>query len=89
MLHYKHSVYAQVVLQATKNKTSLEHIPSLIQANDGEKGFNRDCHGQNAEHLVVEVNTIYKIENANTCYFHKMAYFHKLVLHIGTSRNCI
>nr|SVE75913.1 EOG090X0ACU [Daphnia hispanica] len=44
-----------VTFKATSNKTSLEHISSVLKAEDGEKGFNRDCHGKNAEHLVIEV----------------------------------
>nr|SVE86280.1 EOG090X0ACU [Daphnia similis]SVE86908.1 EOG090X0ACU [Daphnia similis]SVE88163.1 EOG090X0ACU [Daphnia similis] len=44
-----------VTFKATSNKTSLEHISSVLKAEDGEKGINRDCHGKNAEHLVIEV----------------------------------
>ncbi|XP_046444665.1 GTPase Obg-like isoform X1 [Daphnia pulex] len=54
-----------VTFKATNNKTSLEHIPSIIKADDGEKGINRDCHGRNAEHLVLEVpvGTMFKSSN--------------------------
>nr|SVE73713.1 EOG090X0ACU [Daphnia atkinsoni] len=53
-----------VTFKATSNKTSLEHISSLLKADDGEKGINRDCHGKNAEHLLVEVpvGTMFKSE---------------------------
>nr|SVE74337.1 EOG090X0ACU [Daphnia barbata] len=44
-----------VTFKATSNKTSLDHISSVIKAEDGEKGMNRDCHGRNAEHLVIDV----------------------------------
>nr|CAH0104739.1 unnamed protein product [Daphnia galeata] len=54
-----------VTFKATNNKTSLEHISSTIKAEDGEKGINRDCHGRNAEHLVIEVpiGTMFKSLN--------------------------
>nr|CAG4637221.1 EOG090X0ACU [Ceriodaphnia reticulata]SVE73093.1 EOG090X0ACU [Ceriodaphnia reticulata] len=56
-----------VCFKATSNKTSLEHISSLLKGDDGEKGINRDCHGRNAEHLVIEVpvGTMFRSTDGN------------------------
>ncbi|KAA0203261.1 hypothetical protein HAZT_HAZT011158 [Hyalella azteca] len=44
-----------VVLKATKAKNSLCHLPCSISGPNGECGRKHDCHGANAEHMVVEV----------------------------------
>uniref|UniRef100_A0A182SWX4 OBG-type G domain-containing protein n=1 Tax=Anopheles maculatus TaxID=74869 RepID=A0A182SWX4_9DIPT len=44
-----------VVLQATQDVKDLNHITSLLRADDGEKGTTKDCHGKNANHTVVKV----------------------------------
>ncbi|EAA14310.4 AGAP009702-PA [Anopheles gambiae str. PEST] len=44
-----------VVLQATQDVKDLNHITSLLRADDGEKGATKDCHGKNANHTVVKV----------------------------------
>jgi len=54
-----------VILMATHNVPSLNHLTSVLSGNSGEKGFNKDCHGKNAHHLIVEVpiGTIIKDKN--------------------------
>ncbi|CAG4974722.1 unnamed protein product [Colias eurytheme] len=44
-----------VIFQATHSKKSLNHCHTVITAKDGERGFNKDCHGKNAKHVVVDV----------------------------------
>nr|CAG4641903.1 EOG090X0ACU [Eurycercus lamellatus] len=44
-----------VTFMATSNKNSLDHIPSIIKANDGVDGRNKNCHGRNASHLTISV----------------------------------
>ncbi|PSN34328.1 hypothetical protein C0J52_23923 [Blattella germanica] len=44
-----------VVLQASTNVQDLRHVKPLLKAQDGEKGFNRDCHGKSANHSVIPV----------------------------------
>ena len=59
-----------VVLQATQDVKDLNHITSLLRADDGEKGATKDCHGKNANHTVVKVPigtlvNYYKGENSD------------------------
>jgi len=42
-------------MQAKTNVKDLRHIDSVIKAENGEKGYNKDCFGKNAEHNVVKV----------------------------------
>nr|CAG4650351.1 EOG090X0ACU [Sida crystallina] len=51
-----------VVFRACNNKSSLDHLPSIIKAEDGEKGGHRDCSGKNAHHTIIDVpvGTIFK-----------------------------
>ncbi|KAK9510739.1 hypothetical protein O3M35_005465 [Rhynocoris fuscipes] len=44
-----------VILQASNNVKDLNNVSTILKAEDGEKGRNKDCHGANAEHLVQEV----------------------------------
>jgi len=44
-----------VIFKASSNKTSLDHISTILKAESGEKGGNRDCNGRNASHLIIEV----------------------------------
>ncbi|KAG5322780.1 MTG2 GTPase, partial [Pseudoatta argentina] len=44
-----------VIFETTSNVKDLRHIHSMIRAEDGEKGYNKDCFGKNAEHNVVKV----------------------------------
>lgn len=52
---YVCSVYLCKTFQVTTNVRDLSHIESILQAENGEKGFNEDCFGKNAKHLVVYV----------------------------------
>lgn len=42
-------------MQATSNVKDLRHINSVIKAENGEKGYTKDCFGKNAEHNVIKV----------------------------------
>ncbi|XP_018345568.1 PREDICTED: mitochondrial ribosome-associated GTPase 2 isoform X2 [Trachymyrmex septentrionalis] len=44
-----------VIFETTPNVKDLKHIYSVIRAEDGEKGYGKDCFGKNAEHNVVKV----------------------------------
>ena len=35
--------------------TSLNEIPSVVNAPNGVSGKRRDCHGKNADHTVLDV----------------------------------
>lgn len=41
--------------QASKNVANLNHVPPVLKAEAGEKGYNKDCHGKNADHTIIEV----------------------------------
>ncbi|XP_015118360.1 mitochondrial ribosome-associated GTPase 2 isoform X1 [Diachasma alloeum] len=44
-----------VIFQVSRDVTSLNHLKPVIDAEEGEKGYNKDCHGKNAQHTVVKV----------------------------------
>ncbi|XP_028050707.1 mitochondrial ribosome-associated GTPase 2 isoform X3 [Monomorium pharaonis] len=44
-----------VIFEAKTDVKDLKHIDSIIQAEDGEKGYSKSCFGKNAEHNVVKV----------------------------------
>ncbi|CAH0602311.1 unnamed protein product [Chrysodeixis includens] len=44
-----------VIFQASQSSKSLNHCKTVIQAQHGERGFNKDCNGKNAQHVVVPV----------------------------------
>uniref|UniRef100_A0A1B6MIG7 OBG-type G domain-containing protein n=1 Tax=Graphocephala atropunctata TaxID=36148 RepID=A0A1B6MIG7_9HEMI len=44
-----------VVFLASRNVASLNHIPPILKGPPGEKGYNKDCHGKNASHTIIEV----------------------------------
>lgn len=44
-----------VVFKATQNVQDLRYLTSVLRAKDGEKGYNKDCHGKSADHTVIEV----------------------------------
>ncbi|PNF26013.1 hypothetical protein B7P43_G06368 [Cryptotermes secundus] len=44
-----------VVFQATQNVRDLRHLTSVLRAQDGEKGYSKDCHGKSADHAVIQV----------------------------------
>lgn len=44
-----------VIFQAKTNVKDLRNVSSVIRAEDGEKGYIKDCFGKNAEHTVVKV----------------------------------
>lgn len=43
------------MMQAKTNIKDLKYITSVITAENGEKGYSKDCFGKNAEHTVVKV----------------------------------
>lgn len=44
-----------VILHATTNVRDLNHVQTILRANNGDKGRNKDSHGANADHLKVKV----------------------------------
>lgn len=46
---------AHVVLHASKDVSDLTHVTSILTAEQGDQGRNKDCHGKNASHLIVKV----------------------------------
>lgn len=46
---------AHVIFEATNKVRDLNHISQLIRADEGTRGANKDCHGKNAEHLLIKV----------------------------------
>lgn len=43
------------MLQATLDVTDLSHIKSVLNAENGEKGYSKCCFGKNAEHTLIHV----------------------------------
>ncbi|KAM3955643.1 mitochondrial ribosome-associated GTPase 2 [Aphomia sociella] len=54
-----------VVFRATHTVKSLNHCKTVISAKHGEKGYNKDCDGKNAPHVItpVPLGTIIKDES--------------------------
>ncbi|XP_044750206.1 mitochondrial ribosome-associated GTPase 2 [Coccinella septempunctata] len=46
---------AHVIFKASHNVKDLRNVLSLIRGTDGDNGRNKDCHGKNADHAIVEV----------------------------------
>ncbi|XP_012235141.1 mitochondrial ribosome-associated GTPase 2 isoform X2 [Linepithema humile] len=44
-----------VIFEVKTDVKDLNHVESVIRAENGEKGYNKDCFGKNAEHNVVYV----------------------------------
>ncbi|XP_014252461.1 uncharacterized protein LOC106668326 isoform X3 [Cimex lectularius] len=44
-----------VLIQASTNIKDLDHVTTVLQAENGEKGKNKDCHGKNAQHTIIQV----------------------------------
>lgn len=56
---------AHVIFKASHNVKDLKNVLSLIRGLDGDKGRNKDCHGKNADHSIVEVPVGTIIRNKN------------------------
>ncbi|XP_049774303.1 mitochondrial ribosome-associated GTPase 2 isoform X3 [Schistocerca cancellata] len=56
-----------VIFQASASVNNLGHIQSVLKAEDGEKGYNKDCNGKNADHLVIEVPVGTVVKDQNGC----------------------
>ncbi|XP_050307206.1 mitochondrial ribosome-associated GTPase 2 isoform X1 [Anthonomus grandis grandis] len=54
-----------VILKATSDVRDLGKMPTLAEAEDGEKGSNKDCNGKNASHMIIDVpiGTVIKDNN--------------------------
>uniref|UniRef100_A0A1B6C4I3 OBG-type G domain-containing protein n=1 Tax=Clastoptera arizonana TaxID=38151 RepID=A0A1B6C4I3_9HEMI len=44
-----------VIFEASYQVNCLNHVHAVIAADNGEKGYNKDCFGKNASHTVVKV----------------------------------
>lgn len=53
-----------VILEASYDVNSFNHVTSILRAEEGENGASKDCHGANAKHTVIRVpvGTIIKNE---------------------------
>ena len=60
-----------VVITASRNVTSLSHIPRVVKADAGVNGKNKCMHGKNANHTVYKVGF--------TCF---LGYWSILCLHL-------
>ncbi|XP_018322307.1 mitochondrial ribosome-associated GTPase 2 isoform X2 [Agrilus planipennis] len=56
-----------VILQACTSVKDLKNVDSVVKAEQGEKGSNRDCHGKNADHTLIKVPVGTVIKDANGC----------------------
>lgn len=54
-VNYRKTLLMCSVLQASYDVNNFGHVTSILKANDGEKGGNKDCHGKNAQHSIVKV----------------------------------
>jgi len=43
------------MFQAHSGTRGLGNIETSVQGADGQKGFNKDCHGKNAKHTILKV----------------------------------
>lgn len=44
-----------VVFKSSYDVNNLSHITSIVRADEGEKGYSKNCHGKNASHNIVPV----------------------------------
>ncbi|KAF6199844.1 hypothetical protein GE061_006142 [Apolygus lucorum] len=44
-----------VVIQASSNVRDLNQLDTVIKADEGERGYNKDCHGKSASHKIITV----------------------------------
>ncbi|XP_076172363.1 mitochondrial ribosome-associated GTPase 2-like [Ptiloglossa arizonensis] len=44
-----------VIFEVSSNVKDLSQVTSILQAKNGEKGYNKDCFGKNAKHTIVQV----------------------------------
>ncbi|XP_066585902.1 mitochondrial ribosome-associated GTPase 2 isoform X2 [Prorops nasuta] len=56
---------AHVLFKVSKDVKDFRSIPSIIKAQDGEKGYNDNCYGKNAENFIVKVPIGTVIRNAH------------------------
>ncbi|KAG6463932.1 mitochondrial ribosome-associated GTPase 2 [Manduca sexta] len=54
-----------VIFQATHTVKGLNHCKTVVIAKHGERGFDKDCNGKNAQHIIIPVplGTIVKDDN--------------------------
>ncbi|KAF5306637.1 hypothetical protein FQA39_LY08826 [Lamprigera yunnana] len=56
-----------IIFKASENVKDLSSVTTILQAESGIKGQNKDCHGKNAEHKTVDVpiGTVIKNSDGN------------------------
>ncbi len=64
-------ILASLGFQASKGISDLSHIKSVTAAKAGEKGRNKNMHGKDADHKVVEVpvGTVFRNLVGNLFFF--------------------
>lgn len=65
MFHYKIGNGGHVVFAASYDVNNLSHLKTLIKADDGEAGRNKDRNGKSAEHAIIKVPVGTIVRNAN------------------------
>lgn len=53
-----------IATKTSHDVNNLNHITSLLKAEDGVNGRNKDCHGKNADHQIVKVPVGTIVKNA-------------------------
>ncbi|KAK9872314.1 hypothetical protein WA026_017122 [Henosepilachna vigintioctopunctata] len=46
---------AHVIFKASHDVKDLSHVLSIVKGSNGQNGQNKDCHGKNADHLIIKV----------------------------------
>lgn len=54
-----------IIFKASQDVTDLTHVSTVLEAKCGEKGYNKDCNGRNAEHLILNVPLGTVVKNRN------------------------
>lgn len=54
-----------IIFQASTDVRNLNHVHSVLRAEEGARGESKECHGKNAQHLIVKVPLGTIIRNTN------------------------
>jgi GTP-binding protein len=54
-----------VIFKATTDVKDFIHVSSVVRAENGDKGRNKDCHGKNADHCIIGVPVGTVVKNSD------------------------
>ncbi|KAJ8930483.1 hypothetical protein NQ314_016710 [Rhamnusium bicolor] len=54
-----------VIFEASYDIKHFSNVPTIVKAEDGIKGSNKDCHGKNANHYIIKVPVGTIVKNAH------------------------